>query len=97
MTLMWGCLDSLMLGVLESDVGGSSKFGLRRATQNNQTQVNPSADQQVAEQELQVAARPRGMFNFIRPRPKTKRILKKQLGKKVTGIGSSTLDALDLD
>ncbi|GJX08957.1 hypothetical protein Tco_0198816 [Tanacetum coccineum] len=42
-------------------------------------------------------SRPRGMFNFIRPRPKSERILKRQLGKNVNGIGSSSSKSLDLD
>ncbi|GJW39230.1 pentatricopeptide repeat-containing protein [Tanacetum coccineum] len=58
------------------------------STQNSQNHQVSEQEPQAAEQEPQAAeqepqrARPRGILNFIRPRPRSERILKKQLGKK---------------
>ncbi|GKE00246.1 hypothetical protein Tco_1388229 [Tanacetum coccineum] len=73
------------------------------STQNIQNHQVLEQEPQVAEQEPQAAeqephrARPRRILNFIRPRPRSERILKKQLGKKVHGIGSTSLNALNLE
>nr|GEU76227.1 hypothetical protein [Tanacetum cinerariifolium] len=62
------------------------------STQNSKNHQVSKQEPQPVEQELQAAekethrARPRGIVNFIRPRPRSERILKKQLAKKVHGI-----------
>ncbi|GJS71589.1 hypothetical protein Tco_0704430 [Tanacetum coccineum] len=73
------------------------------STQNSQNHQVSEQEPQAAEQEPQAAeqephrARPRGILNFIRPRPRSERILKKQLAKKVHGIGSTSSNALNLE
>ncbi|GJX59902.1 hypothetical protein Tco_0291292 [Tanacetum coccineum] len=66
------------------------------STQNSQNHQVSEQEPQAAEQEPH-RARPRGILNFIRPRPRSERILKKQLGKKVHGIGSTSSNALNLE
>nr|GEU78943.1 pentatricopeptide repeat-containing protein [Tanacetum cinerariifolium] len=62
------------------------------STQNSQNHQVSEKEPQAAEQELQAAeqephrARPSGIVNFIKPRPRSERILKKQQAKKVHGI-----------
>ncbi|GJW23965.1 pentatricopeptide repeat-containing protein [Tanacetum coccineum] len=66
------------------------------STQNSQNHQVSEQEPQAAEQEPH-RARPRGILNFIRPRPRSERILKKQLAKKVHGIGSTSSNALNLE
>nr|GEU78298.1 pentatricopeptide repeat-containing protein [Tanacetum cinerariifolium] len=73
--------------------------GYRRSQNHQVLEQEPQA----TEQEPQAAkqephrSRPKGILNFIRPRPKSERILKKQLAKKVHGIGSTSSNALNLE
>ncbi|GJX68162.1 pentatricopeptide repeat-containing protein [Tanacetum coccineum] len=66
------------------------------STQNSQNHQVSEQEPQAIEQETH-RARPRGILNFIRPSPKSKRILNKQLAKKVHGIGSTSSNALNLE
>nr|GEX56055.1 pentatricopeptide repeat-containing protein [Tanacetum cinerariifolium] len=75
-------------------------FSLTQYSQNHQvSKQEPQAtkqEPQAAEQEPH-RSRPRGILNFIRPRPRSERILKKQLAKKVHGIGLTSSNALNLE
>ncbi|GJR80244.1 hypothetical protein Tco_0151029 [Tanacetum coccineum] len=66
------------------------------STQNSQNYQVVEQEPQAVKQELH-AGRPRRILNFIRPRPRIERILKKQLAKKVHGIGSISSNALNLE
>ncbi|GKC47523.1 hypothetical protein Tco_1065245 [Tanacetum coccineum] len=68
-----------------SDVRGCGQFGVRR-----------EQEPQAAEQEPH-AGRARRILNFIIPRLRSERILKKQLAKKVHEIGSTSLNSLNLE
>ena len=63
-------------------------------TQNSQVATN--GGERSAEVEQPVPARPRRILNFIRPRAPSQRILQKKLSKNVSGVGSSSSNALDL-
>ncbi|GKB96059.1 hypothetical protein Tco_0982196 [Tanacetum coccineum] len=66
------------------------------STQNSQNHQVSEQEPQAAKQEPQRCSS-KGILNFIRPRPRSERILKKQLAKKVHGIGSTSSNALNLE
>ncbi|GJX17294.1 hypothetical protein Tco_0218126 [Tanacetum coccineum] len=76
-----------------SSILSSLAFASTRNSQNHQvSEQEPQATEQEPHR-----ARPRGILNFIRQRPRSERILKKQLAKKVHGIGSTSSNALNLE
>nr|GEZ46933.1 pentatricopeptide repeat-containing protein [Tanacetum cinerariifolium] len=66
------------------------------STQNSQNHQVSEQEPRAAEQEPHRAI-PRGILNFTKPRPRSERILKKKLAKKVHGIGSTSSNALNLE